>query len=171
MEENDYEIELVFRQAVRYTVRASDREAAERLARERWQAGEKGIPGSNWGQLESVRVADAPGEEERDGDGEQVLRFLRDRELVIETLDEDAFNPTVHDAVSAEDVARRLGWLREGGGPDLPRASRALERLCSDNRVVCFSRPRVRSGERGEIRLYCTPQHLGRLTALLEETV
>jgi hypothetical protein len=27
----------------------------------------------------------------------------------------------------------------------------------------------VRSGERGDIRLFCTPQHLEKLTALLEE--
>jgi hypothetical protein len=25
----------------------------------------------------------------------------------------------------------------------------------------------VRASERGEVRLYCTPQHLGRLTSLL----
>ena len=173
MEERRYEVEVVFRQAVRYVVSAPDRETAERLAQEQWRAGEAGTPGSNWGELEGVRVAEAPGEDECGEDCEQVLRFLRDRELVIETLDEDLFNPTVHDAVSAEDVARHLGWRRDGGGPDLPRASRALERLCAQHRSVCFSRPRVRQGERGEIRLYCTPQHLERLSGLMvgEEAV
>jgi hypothetical protein len=33
--------------------------------------------------------------------------------------------------------------------------------------VVCFGRPRVRASERGEVRLYCTPQHLERLSMLM----
>jgi hypothetical protein len=109
---------------------------------------------------------DLPGEDVRAADREAALRFLRDRELVIERLSEDAFNPDVHDALSAEEVARHLGWTDEGVG-DEGRASRALERLCAEHRVVCFGRPRVRAGERGEVRLYCTPQHLERLSLLM----
>jgi len=68
-------------------------------------------------------------------------------------------------------VARLLGWTRSGdhGAPvlDVARAARALEQLCREHRVVCFERPHPRAGERGEIRLYCTPAHLDRLRALL----
>lgn len=168
MEGKQFEVDVVYRATVRYAVTAPDREAAERLAEEMWQAEEEGVGGTEVCELEEVR---AVGELDAEGCGrdcEQVLRFLRDRELVIERLDADAFNPTVHDAVSAEEVARHLGWEAEGT-LDFTRAVRALERLCDEHRVVCFSRPRVRSGERGEIRLYCTPQHLERLTALLVE--
>lgn len=167
--EKQYEVDVVYRQRVRYLVSAPDREAAESLARERWREGEEGDAGGELAELVSVQVADAPGEEECGRDCDAVLRFLRDRELVIERLDEDAFNPTIHDAVSAEEVARHLGWLREDRSFDVSRATRALERLCADHRVVALPRERVRRGERGEIRLYCTPQHLERLSALVKE--
>lgn len=169
MEQKQYEVDVVYRATVRYVVTARDRETAERLATEKWLAEEEGVDGSEWCELEAVTVMDAPDEEGCGRDCDEVLRFLRDRELVIERLDEDAFNPTVHDAVSAEDVAHRLGWKESGGDIDTPRAARALERLCAQRRVVCFSRPRVRKGERGEIRLFCTPQHLERLSALLDD--
>jgi hypothetical protein len=71
--------------------------------------------------------------------------------------------------VSAEDVASHMGWRRRDRTLDNARAGRALDLLCKAHRVVCFTRPRVRAGERGEIRLFCTPQHLEKLTALLEE--
>ncbi|HEX2092005.1 MAG TPA: hypothetical protein VHG28_06360, partial [Longimicrobiaceae bacterium] len=171
MPEKQYEVDVVYRVTVRYAVTAPDRETAERMATEMWQSEEEGIGEEEVCVLESVQVVDAPDGEGCGRDCEEVLRFLRDRELVIERLDEDAFNPTVHDAMSAEEVARHLGWAREGGELDQVRAMRALERLCLERRVVCFSRPRVRQGERGEIRLYCTPQHLERLSALLVEFV
>jgi hypothetical protein len=169
MELKRYEVELVFRQTARYTVEAADRESAERAAVAHWKRGEvRGEVGAECCDLLSVQVVDLPGEEARAADRESALRFLRDRELVIEKLSDDAFNPSVHDALSAEEVARHLGWSAGGGdGPDVARASRALERLCSDRRVVCFGRARVRSGERGEVRLYCTPQHLERLSLLM----
>ncbi len=169
MEDKQFEVDVVYRVTVRYAVTAPDRETAERIAREMWQAEEDGVGGVEVCELEDVQVAELVDPEGCGRDCEEVLRFLRDRELVIERLDEDAFNPTVHDAVSAEEVARHLGWAGEGGEHDVARAVRALERLCSDHRVVCFSRPRVRRGERGEIRLYCTPQHLERLSGLLDE--
>ncbi|HET6230718.1 MAG TPA: hypothetical protein VFE05_11665, partial [Longimicrobiaceae bacterium] len=150
-----------------------DPETAERAAKARWHAGDAGRPVSGeCCELESVHALPAPCDAECSADCEAALRFLRDRELVIENLDDDAFNPTVHDAISAEEVAQHFGWTYEGPGgsqTDVPRAARALDRLCSDRRVVCFTRPRVRRTERGEIRLYCTPQHLERLSALLEE--
>jgi hypothetical protein len=167
MQEQQYEVDVVYRVTVRYAVSAPDRGTAERMAREMWQAEEEGVGGTEVCELESVEVVGAVDEEGCGQDCDQVLRFLRDRELVIERLDEDAFNPTIHDAVSAEEVARHLGWAADEGELDIPRAVRTLERLCDEHRVVCFSRPRVRRGERGEIRLYCTPQHLERLSALV----
>ncbi len=169
MEDKQFEVDVVYRVTVRYAVSAPDRESAERLAQEMWQAEEEGVGGTEVCELEAVRVAGAVDIEECGRDCDDVLRFLRDRELVIERLDEDAFNPTVHDAVSAEEVARHLAWTDEAGILDVSRATRTLERLCDEHRVVCFSRPRVRRGERGEIRLYCTPQHLERLSSLVDE--
>jgi len=167
MELKRFEVEVAYRQKVRYTVEAADREAAERAATAQWKRGDcTAQVGSECCELETVRVVDLPGEDVRAADREAALRFLRDRELVIERLSEDAFNPSVHDAMSAEEVARHLGWMHEGEADD-GRASRALERLCAEHRVVCFGRPRVRASERGEVRLYCTPQHLERLSMLM----
>lgn len=162
-----YEVEVVCRRRMTYSVEAADPEAAERAATARWGEGEEGAPlgGEHW-MLEEVRAAEVPGEEALAADREVVLRFLRDRELVIERLDRDAFNPTVHDALSAEDVARHLAWRTPDGSFATARAARALDRLCTDRRVVCFTRARVRLGERGEVSLYCTPQHLERLSTL-----
>ncbi|MDB4950830.1 MAG: hypothetical protein JWM27_3479 [Gemmatimonadetes bacterium] len=170
MELKRYEVEVVYRQTARYSVEAPDRAAAERAATAHWKRGDvRGEVGPECCELESVRVVDLPGEDARAADRAAALRFLRDRELVIERLSDDAFNPCVHDALSAEEVARHVGWTTEADEADAARASRALERLCSERRVVCFSRPRVRTGERGDIRLYCTPQHLERLSMLMIE--
>jgi len=170
MEDKQFEVDVVYRVTVRYAVTAADSETAERLALEMWQADEDGVGGTEVCELEGVSVSSAVDQDGCGRDCDEVLRFLRDRELVIERLDEDAFNPTVHDAVSAEEVARHLGWTDAEGAHDVARAVRTLERLCNEqHRVVCFSRPRVRRGERGEIRLYCTPQHLERLSGLLDD--
>ncbi len=173
MENKPYEVELVYRQVVRYRVEAADREAAERLAIEMWRNEDEGLLlGHECCELVSITAAEAQDPDRSAQDCEVALRFLRDRELVIETLDDDIFNPTVHDAVSAEEVARHLEWTTTGpdGAPvaDVARAMRALEELCRQQRVVCFSRPRLRRGERGEIRLYCTPQHLEQLAGMLD---
>jgi hypothetical protein len=172
MDPKRFEVEISFRQTVRFRVDAKDRKAAERLALERWREGEP----SQAGTLEccdvlSVTAHDVPDEDRLVRDCDSAYRYLRDRELVIEALDQDAFNPTVHDAVTAEDVAVHLGWRRkdtEGAAvTDVQRAARVLDQLCAARRVVCFTRPRARAGERGEVRLYCTPQHLERLSALI----
>ncbi len=178
MEAKQFEVEVVYQQRTRYLVEASNDEEAERLALEKWQNEEEEEELLNEECCEEVvsvaaqEVADAERAEE---DQAVALRFLRDRELVIEQLDSDLFNPTIHDAVSAEDVALRLKWMRPTANgapvPDIPRAARALEALCRNHLVVCFTRPRVRRGERGEIRLYCTPQHLEQLAARLEDRV
>jgi hypothetical protein len=166
-----YEVEITFQQTVRYAVDAASRRAAEQLAIEQWKEGdEDNAVGSECCDMVAVRSSEVPNTEGCARDAEKAFRYLRDRELVIENLDDDAFSPCVHDAVSAEDVAIHLGWRKKDRSPDTGRAGRALDHLCKiHHRVVCFTRPRVRAGERGEIRLYCTPQHLEKLTALLEE--
>ncbi|HEX8691337.1 MAG TPA: hypothetical protein VF746_02755 [Longimicrobium sp.] len=164
-----FEVEITFKQTVRYAVDAPNRKAAEELALEQWKEGdEANAIGSECCDLVGMNSSEVPNGEGCARDADKAYRYLRDRELVIETLDEDAFNPTIHDAVSAEAVAMHLGWRRSKDRmPDTARAARALDNLCSSRRVVCFTRPRVRAGERGEIRLYCTPQHLEKLSALL----
>jgi hypothetical protein len=172
MDQKRYEVEITFRQTLRFAVDASNRRVAEREAMDLWQTGaDDAMVGSECCELVEVRTEPVPCDERCGKEAEDAYRYLRDRELVIETLDPDAFNPTVHDAVSAEEVALHLGWKRRGNGsdgsPDIPRAARALDRLCDERRVVCFTRERMRLGEKGEIRLYCTPQHLALLSAIV----
>ncbi|HEX8904029.1 MAG TPA: hypothetical protein VF771_04265 [Longimicrobiaceae bacterium] len=164
-----YEVEITFQQTVRYAVDAGSRKAAEELALEQWREGdEANAVGSECCDLVALTSAEVPNDEGLARDAEKAFRYLRDRELVIESLDDDAFNPSIHDAISAEDVAFHLGWRRKDKLLDTARAGRALNALCCSKRVVCFTRPRVRAGERGEIRLFCTPQHLEKLSNLLE---
>jgi len=170
---NQYEVEVVYRQRAIYRVDAEDRETAERLATQRWREGAQSVvPGFDWCELESVRASESPKPEQREQDAELVLRFLKERERLILRLGGDLFNPSMNDAISASQVAADLGWSRPAttGGPvpDIPRATEALEWLCRKRRVICFERPRVRAGERGEIRLYCTPEYLETLTADLD---
>lgn len=175
MEQKVYEVALACRQVVHYRVEAADREEAERQVLDMWKRGDEAARvGDESCQVDSIESLEVPDEASIAADCEIALRFLLTREEMIEQLDGDVFNPTMHDAVSASEVAMHLGWLRTSAdevttAPDVPRASRALERLCRDRRVVCFSRDRVRYGEKGEIRLYCTPQHLERLSAAIEE--
>jgi hypothetical protein len=172
MDQKRFEVEITFQQTLRYAVDATNRKIAEREAMDRWQVGdEAAVVGSECCELVAVRSNPVPCDDRCVKDAAEAYRYLRDRELVIEMLDDDAFNPTVHDAVSAEEVALHLHWKRRGDGvegtADTPRAARALDRLCAERRVVCFTRSRMRAGEKGEIRLYCTPQHLALLSSLI----
>lgn len=172
MEQKRFEVEITFRQTLRYAVDASNRKVAEREAMERWKVGDgAAVIGSECCELVAVHTQPVPCDDRCEKDAHEAYRYLRDRELVIETLDDDQFNPTVHDAVSAEEVAIHLNWRRRGDGVegqvDTPRAARALDRLCGERRVVCFTRSRMRLGEKGEIRLYCTPQHLQLLSSMI----
>jgi hypothetical protein len=156
-----------------YRVRALDREAAERIAAERWRAGEESdVPGFEWSELVSCTGYVASEADRGRQDVEVVYRFLNQRERLIQQLGGDPFNPSPNDAISAAQVAADLGWVRAvaagPAGPDVARATAALEWLCAARRVVCFARPRLRGGERGEIRLYCTPEYLEQLSAGLE---
>jgi len=180
MDQKPFEVEITFRQTLRYAVQASNRKVAEQQAMQRWKVGDEAfVVGSDCCEVLEVRTNPVPDSDRCVKDAHDAYRYLRDRELVIEALDDDAFNPTVHDAVSAEEVAIHLGWKRRPTGSgngngqghadthDTPRAARALDRLCAERRVVCFTRSRVRAGEKGEIRLYCTPQHLAALSSLI----
>lgn len=174
MESKEYEVEVVARQRAIYRVIAPDREAAEDAAAERWKKGEPSdLDGYDWTELESAAAAERPGPARRSEDAELALRFLRERERLILRLSGGVFGAAGNDAISATQVASDLGWSRRGrngeSSPDVGRAVQALEHLCATRRLVCFQRPRVRLGERGEIRLYCTPEYLERLTASLNE--
>lgn len=174
MESKEYEVEVAYRQRAIYRVQAADRETAERIATERWQESEPSdVAGYDWCELETVVASPAAGPAQREQDAELVFRFLRERERLILRLGAvQLFGPSPNDAISASQVASDLGWNRRGRDgaavADTARATQALERLCQARRVVCFQRPRVRAGERGEIRLYCTPDYLERLSHVLE---
>lgn len=172
MDDKEYDVEVVFRQRAVYRVRAPDRETAEAEAAERWREAEPGdVAGYEWSELEAVHVTEAPSAARREEDAQLVLRFLRERERLIVRLGGASGTPSGNDAIAASQVASDLGWSRRDGDgrslPDVPRATRALEHLCQTKRVVCFERPRVRAGERGEIRLYCTPEYLDHLSESL----
>lgn len=173
--ERDFDVEVVHRNRAVYRIRAADREEAERIAADRWRAGdESDVPGYRWSELVSCVGQLAPDAERAGQDVQVVYRFLNERERLIQQLGGDPFNPSANDAISASQVAADLGWVKLNPGaqasPDVTRATAALEALCNERRVVCFERSRMRGGERGEIRLYCTPEYLERLSADLEST-
>lgn len=174
MSTKQYEVEVVHRQRVVYSVEAPDRETAERRAAVLWRQGREGsMPGCSSSELETVHAFAPTEPDQLAQDAELVLRYLQERERIIAHLAGDLYNPSLNDAISADQVAADLGWSHRGPGgalaSDVLRATRALEILCRSRRVICFERQRVRANERGEIRLYCTPDYLERLSATIEE--
>lgn len=173
MTERTFQVEVVSRQRAVYYVDAVDGQEAERLAVQRWQTGEAGdLVGFESSRLESVHVSEAGDEIRQAQDDELVLRFISERERLLARLGGgNLLTPAVSDAVSASQAAADLGWLRPGRGdanvPDAVRAAGALERLCTRKKLVCFERERIRAGERGAIRLYCTAEYLERLSEAL----
>jgi hypothetical protein len=172
MESKEYEVEVVARHRAMYRVRAADRESAEEIASRRWKRGEPSdLDGYEWSELESVGALEVADPARLDEDAELVLRFLRERERLIVRLSGGELGAGGNDAISAVQVASDLGWGRRGihgaATPDIGRAVQALEHLRATSQLVCFERPRVRLGERGDIRLYCTPEYLERLTSSL----
>jgi len=170
MEAKEFEVEVVYRQRTIYRVTAADQEAAKRIGVSLWQKAEASeVAGYDWSEIESIHAAVANDSERQGQDAELVLRFLMERERLILRLGGGALAPSANDAISADQVASDLGWTRQNGseGPnaDVARAARALEQLCREKKVICFERSRVRTGERGEIRLYCTPNYLNRLSS------
>lgn len=162
-------MEVVWRQGALYHVEAKDAESAERLALTRWQEGDEGdVLGFEGAQLESVHSSEAPDLVRQSQDEQLVLRFIRERERLLIRLGGDLLSASISDAISASQAAADLGWLRSGKGEersvDVVRAAESLERLCASKLLVCFERERVRAGERGAVRLYCTPEYLERLS-------
>ena len=168
MRTREYQVEVTCRQRAYYRVAAEDADEAERIAAQRWHRGERSdLKGVEWCELESVRAEDHLDEVHRGQDDQLLLRFIREREALLVRLGHSLLEPSVNDAISADQAASDLGWVRAGDsapGADTLRAALSLERLCDDRALVSFERERFRSGERGEIRLYCTPEYLERLS-------
>ena len=167
-----FEVEVVCRQRLVFSVEAEDAHQAETAAVARWRAGES----SDHTSVETDELISVTAREKLDAlrqrqDDELIMRFILERERLLERLGGDPLSTKMNDAISAQQAATDLGWTTsdEDGNPriDTLRAATSLERLCESRRLVCFERSRARSGERGQIRLYCTPQHLERLTAEL----
>lgn len=172
MDRKEFQIEIVSRERAVYIVEAADAESARRIAIERWQRSEPSdLAGFDWSEVETARVAETPDLLRQIQDDELLLRFIRERERALGPADNAFFAPSGGDAASALQLAIDLRWevpdSPEGPKADAVRAARALERLCANKKLVCFQRPRSRRGERGELRLYCTPEYLEQLTQAL----
>lgn len=175
MKTKEFQVELVSRQRTVYTVRARDTESARRVAMERWRREDPGdLGGFEWSEVEHARAIETARLPHQSQDDELTLRFIREREGLLIRLGNTFFSATMNDAISAQQVAADLGWFTPGQGYDQPaidvlRGAAALERLCAMARLVCFERTRNRDGERGGIRLYCTPEYLESLSESIPE--
>jgi len=176
MDLKEFHVEMVARQRAIYRVRAPDGDGARRQAAERWQRSEPSdLEGFDGSELESMFARETPDDTAREQDAEVLLRFIRERENLLLKLGGLLPSATANDAISAVQAATDLGWFT----PDSPygqhavdtfRATLALERLCDMRALICFERPRFRGGERGDIRLYCTPTYLEQLSEELHGT-
>lgn len=174
MTDRKFQVEVVARQRTVYLLDAADAQAAERLAIRRWQHGDTSdLVGFDSSQLERAHVSEAGDETRQLQDEALVLRFIRERERLLARLGGNLLTAGANDAISAAQAAADLGWLRTSAGdegqPDPVRAAAALERLCARKALVCFERERIRAGERGAIRLYCTAEYLETLSDALYE--
>lgn len=178
MDRKNFNVELLFRQRVAYRIEAPDAETAERIAISRWQQFEESdLAGMDWADLLSSRAVEVGDATQEKQDDELILRFIREREQLLLRLGGQVFAASRNDSISAAQAATDLGWNRvDRTGVlhiDIMRAADALERLCERKLLICFTRDRVRAGERGVVRLYCTPEYLERLsvdlTAVSEE--
>ena len=173
MEPREFEVEVIGRERTVYRIQAPDAESARRLAGERWQRAEPSdLAGLDWSELDTIRAVEARGSAIQEQDDALLLRFIQERERLLFKL--GAFGAaSSNDAISASQAAADLGWYVSVPGEDTSvvvdtlRAAHALERLCARKALVCFERPRSRTGERGDIRLYCTPGYLERLSSSL----
>ncbi len=172
MTDRKFHVEVVARQRTVYLLDASDAQEAERLAFRRWQHGDPGdLVGFDSSHLERAFVAEAGDETRQAQDEELVLRFIRERERLLARFGGNLLTAAGNDAISASQAAADLGWMRSARGDeqqvDSVRAAAALERLCARKALVCFERERIRTGERGAIRLYCTAEYLEALSDTL----
>ena len=170
MEGREFHVELITRVRTVYAIRSGDVEGARRIALRRWSRGEASDMSSLEGaDLARVRVIES-GASSLDGADEAVLlRYLDDHEHFLGREAGDVWlSDGANDAISASQAALDLRWvIPESGDPplvDTLRATLALERLSSAGRLVRFTRPMARAGERGEIHLYCTPEYLERMS-------
>ena len=176
MTERKFRVEVVARERTVYLLDAADAQEAEWLAIRRWQHGDSSdLVGLDSSQLEQTHVAEAGDETRRLQDEELVLRFIRERERLLARLGGNLLTASRSDAISAAQAASDLGWLQATRGDepqqsDAVRAAAALERLCARNALVSFERERIRAGERGTIRLYCTAEYLEKLSKTLYES-
>jgi hypothetical protein len=173
MQPNRFQVEVVCHQRLLYHVDAENAASAERLAAHRWKKGESSdVPGFQWCQLESATATELPDQIVQVQDEALLLRFIGERERLLMRLGGNLLSASVNDAISASQVAGDLSWFRKTTNQtnevDSVRAAQALERLCAKKRLVCFERDRVRAGERGTIRLYCTPDYLEQLSDSLQ---
>jgi hypothetical protein len=176
MEKMRFRVEATCRERTVYIVEAQDAEEAKRLALGRWQGDEPGdIAGFEWRELASLSVATAPDASGERQDDELVIRFVRERERLLTRLQESVVEPSLSNSISAMQAALDLGWYRPNGGEtpvlDTVRAAEALKRLGDGRLLVSFRRRRIRSGERGEILLYCSPEYLERLSGTLNDGI
>jgi hypothetical protein len=167
-----FDVEVVSRQRAFYTVEAHDAETAREMAAARWRRREPSdVAGIEASELLSARAREVPDATRQEQDDELILRFVKERERLILRLGGKLVNASINDAISAAQAAADLGWYAAGDNgemhADVLRAASALERLCEKQRLTCFPRQRVRAGELGEIRLYCTPEYLDRLSTAL----
>lgn len=175
MERKSFQVEVVCSQRLLYLVDAEDPAGAERIAMERWQGRQASdLTGFDRCQIEAIHAERTPAAESQAQDDELLLRFIREREGLLTRLGGNLLAASANDAVSAFQAAADLGWVRDAqdgsSAADGVRAAHALERLCASKKLVCFERERARSGERGAIRLYCTPEYLERLSATVYDT-
>ena len=177
METKEFQVEVIGKQRSVYRVQAQDVESARRLAGDRWQrADPSDVEGFDWCELQAVRAVEVRGSALQEQDDQLLLRFIRERERLLFKLGSAFVAATANDAISAAQAAADLGWFvtdshQESPSVDTLRAAQSLERLCASKALVCFERPRSRAGERGEIRLYCTPEYLERLSESLRNPV
>lgn len=173
MEQKNYRVEISCMERTIYLVEAPDSESAKRQAIDRWQAGDPSdVAGFGWRELESANVAAVFDPVESAQDDVVMLRFIRERERLQFRFGPSVQEGTMSDAISAGQAALELGWVRsspDGGLPDAVRAAESLERLYGRKLLVSFDRECVRTGERGEIRLYCTPEYLESLKASVDD--
>lgn len=174
MNTGKYIVEVVCRQRVLYEIEAAGADAAERHALQRWQRGDASdVAGLQSCSFEGARVTVELDEIRARQDDEVLLRFIRQREKLQRRWAGSRLDASAADAISASQIASGLGWYRtdiDGENiPDVVRAAQGLERLCARRSLVGFERERVRSHERGSIRLYCTPEYLDRLAEGLDE--
>lgn len=100
-------------------------------------------------------------------DGDRIMDFIRQREakiLASSSLMMDLQNPFQRPAVSASDIAWKLGWTTETKDgrerQDTMRAKKALALLCAAGELVEAGQFRTLHAGSKSLLCYCTPGFL-----------